>query len=62
MQGLQLALDGGELLAEEKFFLLLGERLVDRCCDFLGHFGDGSLFDKEFCCKLESCFAVWGAE
>ena len=62
MQGLQLALNGSELLAEEKFLLLLGERLIDCCGDLLGHFGDGSLFDEEFCSELESCFGVWGAE
>jgi hypothetical protein len=46
----QFALDGGELLAEEEFLLLLGQRFVDCCGDLLGYFGDGGLFEEYFCC------------
>lgn len=54
MEVAQLALDGGELLAEEELFLLLGEALVDRLRYLLADLGDGRLLDENRSRALEA--------
>ncbi len=59
---MQLALNSGELLAEEKFLLLLRKTFIDSGSDLLGDLGDRCLLDEYLSCKLQTGFCIWGTK
>lgn len=62
VQGLQLALDRGELLAEVEFLLLLRERLVHVGRNLLADLGNGRLLDEHLRRAVQAVVWVLGGK